>query len=287
MFDLSFFSPLFFCEHLSQITNRSGPFLHSNVCIVVCLFISTQLIFTLCVSIIDIFGPYQATDNDATIIMNLFDSNDLSHIFKRGDVFILDRGFRDAVQFLENKGFVKMPKLLNTKVERQFKTKDANESRVVTKGRYVVEVRNGTMKEFWHLFNQIWDTYSIEHFHDDFLIGAAIINAFLKKVVSDKNDSENITNRMLQSIDKPNILKNIVGSRSFELNLPKFQAVTFDRNGESSIPDFYFPRLTVEDLKQISLGTYHIKNAASYYAHHIRDRDNEFLIFVRTFAANS
>lgn len=75
-------------------------------------------------------------------------------------------------------------------------------------------------------------------------------------------------------------MKNIVRSRAFELNLPKFQAVLFDRNGIPSIPDFLFPELTREDLKLISLGTYHINNAVSYYAHHIRDNDNEFLIFI-------
>ena len=62
---------------------------------------------------------------------------------QKADTFIVDRGFRDCVEVLENKyGFqVKMPALLS-KNEKQLNTKEANSSRFVTKLRWVVEVIN-------------------------------------------------------------------------------------------------------------------------------------------------
>ena len=58
----------------------------------------------------------------------------LVNLLKEGDVMILDRGFRDAVIELENgyKLKVMMPNFLE-KGQKQFTTKQANESRLVTK----------------------------------------------------------------------------------------------------------------------------------------------------------
>ena len=52
--------------------------------------------------ILDMYGPYAATVSDANIMLQLFgsDSNELRQHFRRGDVFILDRGFRDSIPLL-------------------------------------------------------------------------------------------------------------------------------------------------------------------------------------------
>ena len=63
--------------------------------------------FTICSAdgrIADLFGPYFATNNDASIILNVLEENsDLNSLLKPGDVFILDRGFRDCVKELTEK----------------------------------------------------------------------------------------------------------------------------------------------------------------------------------------
>lgn len=64
--------------------------------------------------ILDCLGPYKATLNDATIMNNEFsDSNGpMRRYFRQGDVFILDRGFRDVIlQFLEYGYQAHMPTL--------------------------------------------------------------------------------------------------------------------------------------------------------------------------------
>lgn len=54
--------------------------------------------------IVDIYGPYFATNNDANILINVLEENpDLLSLLKPNDVFILDRGFRDCVQILKQK----------------------------------------------------------------------------------------------------------------------------------------------------------------------------------------
>lgn len=52
--------------------------------------------------IIDVPGPFLATKNDAQILdYSLSIENGLSTILKEGDIFILDRGFRDIVSTLK------------------------------------------------------------------------------------------------------------------------------------------------------------------------------------------
>ena len=74
--------------------------------------------------------------------------------FKENDLFVVDRGFRDAVDFLEEAGFrVQMPCYLS-KGTKQHSTKEANTSRLVTKVRWVVESVNGMIKQ-WKMLNKV------------------------------------------------------------------------------------------------------------------------------------
>ncbi|KAF9797227.1 hypothetical protein SFRURICE_006209 [Spodoptera frugiperda] len=53
--------------------------------------------------IIDVIGPYAATQTDAEIMKDLFtdESGPMRSFYREGDVFILDRGFRDAIPLFE------------------------------------------------------------------------------------------------------------------------------------------------------------------------------------------
>lgn len=63
---------------------------------------------------------------------------------------IVDRGFRDAVTFMEENGLqVHMPFYL-PRGKKQHSTTEANISRMVTKVRWVVESANGKVKQ-WRL----------------------------------------------------------------------------------------------------------------------------------------
>ena len=68
--------------------------------------------------IIDLFGPYKGTVNDAAIMKQV--SEQVRSVLGEGDVVLVDRGFRDAVDHLTALGLdVRMPDL---KVGKQLTT---------------------------------------------------------------------------------------------------------------------------------------------------------------------
>lgn len=99
---------------------------------------SGKIVFTL--------GPFTANDNDASITTKLLNFNGPEiDIFRPKDVFIVDRGFRDCVVNLMNRGFiVQMPACSH---KAQLTTKESNETRLVTKVRYDVERVNGVITD--------------------------------------------------------------------------------------------------------------------------------------------
>ena len=75
--------------------------------------------------------------------------------FQDGDIFIVDRGYRDAVQCLENGRYnVKMPPTIEQN-QRQLPTEMANRARMITMQRWVVEARNGHEKSIYRFLDGI------------------------------------------------------------------------------------------------------------------------------------
>ena len=55
-------------------------------------------------TILDVYCPFEATKNDATIMNNIFEIGPhLMSLLKEGDLILADRGFRDSVAFLKSK----------------------------------------------------------------------------------------------------------------------------------------------------------------------------------------
>ncbi|KAH9636341.1 hypothetical protein HF086_003641, partial [Spodoptera exigua] len=106
--------------------------------------------------IIDVVGPYAATQTDAEIINHLFidEESQYRQLFQPNDIFILDRGFRDAIPHLQSIGYqIHKPESLDPG-ETQLNTEQANKTRKVTLCRWVVEVVNGRFKRDFKLFRQ-------------------------------------------------------------------------------------------------------------------------------------
>ncbi|CAF0986858.1 unnamed protein product [Brachionus calyciflorus] len=66
--------------------------------------------FLFCVTngrILDLKVPFAAINNDATIIKDLLKKNNdkMKQTLRKNDIFVLDRGFRDAVKELEGLGY--------------------------------------------------------------------------------------------------------------------------------------------------------------------------------------
>lgn len=233
----------------------------------------------MCVStdglIAGVYGPYSATENDATILRKLIDNEPNAFAaLEFGDVFILDRGFRDVVKDIQELGYVvKIPACSDKKdkkdTKKQFSVEDANKSRLVTKTRFIVEARNGHMKMVWKYFNSVKTTAVIPDLMEDFKIGAALLNAYFPTIQTDQTMNEEVANLMLERQKIPNDLHSMV--KSLKVNETTFRLLEDD--------DFnQFPRLSVEHLKRIALGSYQIKNAPSYYQAHLKANNNSFML---------
>lgn len=98
--------------------------------------------------IIEVCGPYAATTNDATILNNLLDGPEraIHWLLCSGDIFILDRGFRDSIASLETHGYIGIMPQSQARRGSQLATIDANKSRLCTICRWPVEVVNGRLK---------------------------------------------------------------------------------------------------------------------------------------------
>ncbi|EZA52958.1 hypothetical protein X777_07635 [Ooceraea biroi] len=97
--------------------------------------------------ILTIQGPYfsDSKNNDAQMLRNEYarDGDARRAWFQDGDILVVDRGYRDVKPILEAlRIHVKMPSILEPG-QRQFFTEQANESRLVTKTRWIIEARKG------------------------------------------------------------------------------------------------------------------------------------------------
>lgn len=215
-------------------------------------------------TIIFTLGPFKAKENDAQITRKIFDSEmGSTRAYLPQDIMIVDRGFRDCVTDLKNRGFiVKMPVCSTV---AQLTTQEANQSRLVTKVRYEVERVNGVMKNVWRIFAGVVETQYIPHVMTDFEIGAALINRQSKPRTIDEDKCTIMANSMLSRLNIGNHLQNIVNGRSFErmINAQSYQLI---ENIET------VPPLTFEDLEKIAFGQYQIVQARCYLSNQLSNQ---------------
>lgn len=226
--------------------------------------------FMLCVAtngyIIAVYGPFEARTNDANILIKIMNEpGNIFEEFRNGDVFVVDRGFRDCIQALKAKGFVVVHPTIVT--GDQMSKMEANKSRLSTKTRFAVEVRNAHIKNTWTHLSGTKKYQFIPHLKKDFEIAASLVNAFSSKIVSDKNDWQEIVDLMQarsnQQCQLPNIIRHIPTS-----SYTVVQNLTL------------YPKFSYHDLKMICHGSYQIRQAPSYYQSHLRENNGNFVIKV-------
>ena len=155
--------------------------------------------FTICTTdgfILDFFGPYNGNLNDATIMKKIMKTEThFNNLLEKGDLFIVDRGFRDCKEFLKELGFfVEMPALMNKK-EKQLSTLLANKTRIVTKLRWVVEAIHGIIKQKWKLLNWEIKNQSLINIKDLFQIAGSLHNLYGPKLGSNSEQNETFIER--------------------------------------------------------------------------------------------
>lgn len=220
-----------------------------------------------------VLGPYEATMNDAKVLESILTNSHALDNLIPGDVLLLDRGFRDYVQFLRDRCFdVRMPALLQRSESRkQLTVAEANRSRFVTVNRYGVETRNKHIKTIFKIFQKEWNPRDVnDHLMADVRICAALINVYFRLIESNKGMEIEIGTRMIDRLGTPNQLPTIVFRDNFQRKLTQLQPFRdFDE----------LPTLTERDLIMIALGRYQIKQAASYCQEHFRANNSDFAVF--------
>lgn len=215
--------------------------------------------------IIEVSGAHSATQSDADITtMRIEQPDSLFHWFYRpGDIFILDRGFRDSVGLLQEYGYeVHMPEN-KPRRQLQYTTEQANKSRLVTICRWVVEVVNGRFKRDFRLLRNVYSNRALFSMIEYFKIAAALLNDFHVLVDNNVHAAEFLA-IIRDRINLPNILGNVVLQNNYNRRRTDFQLMI------ANLPGFEnFPRITEEEMILFALGSYQLKQARSYYGEHI------------------
>lgn len=210
--------------------------------------------------ILAIHGPYfsDSRNNDSSMLRNEMerDRNGIRNWFLENDIFVVDRGYRDAVPLLEELGIHhKIPYNIRTG-ETQLSTEEANESRLITKTRWIIESRNGHFKSMFKFFTDVIPMQHAIHLSDFYHICGAIINRFRQSINMEGANIE-FANQLLERARLPNTVQEIVLGEN--LHRRRGRWVNLEAN---YIDDF--PRLNLEYLRDITVGTYQLKLAPSY-----------------------
>lgn len=210
--------------------------------------------------ILDIHGPYfsDTRNNDAAMLRNEFqaDAGALREWLGDGAILIVDRGYRDVLPLLENLGIdCQMPPLLQ-RGQRQFDTEEANESRLITKTRWIIEARNGHIRSIFKFFKNIISMSHVIHLREFYLIAGSIINRYREPILM-----EGATRELARTIHQKLHAVNTVRARVEAENLARRNGM-WNHLNEDHLP--LFPRLDLNYLKELTVGIYQINLAPAY-----------------------
>lgn len=225
--------------------------------------------------ILDIHGPYFADsrNNDAAMLQNEFDrdANELGEWFREGDIFIIDRGYADAIPLLDRLGINhRMPHFLQHG-QKQFTTEEANDCRLITKTRWIVEARNGHIKSIFKFFEGIIGFDHAVNILDFYRIAGAILNKYRDPILMEGANAE-LARQMLEKYRRPNVLQ-----RRVEQENLKRRDARWVRLNEFHAP--LFPILTLEYLQELTVGIYQLGLAPSYIQDKLQREGTEVFEF--------
>ncbi|CAF1493570.1 unnamed protein product, partial [Rotaria magnacalcarata] len=130
-----------------------------------------------------------AESNTAIVVI------DGTYLYIQDDIVVVDRGFRDSVHIMESLGLnVVLPPFLNDR--RQFTTTEVNQSKYVTKVRWVVEAVNSRIKQLKYLANTIPNS-ALPHLEHDVSIVCTIINRYRPPIKTSNADDVAIAEKMI------------------------------------------------------------------------------------------
>ena len=218
--------------------------------------------------ILSVSGPYFAdgANNDAAITKHMFahDTEKINTWLQEDDICIVDRGFRDSVEFLKKRGYdVHMPSYLQ-KGQKQHSSEEANLSRLITKVRWVVESVNGRIKQFQFL-NKVVPNKYLPYVGDFVKIVCGLINKYRSSLIDVSKGSE-LAQKMLQKSNEGNKLQSFLEEKNL---LQKRTCYTPIKAADKILTDF--PVMSLDDLRSITMGVYQLKQAPSYSREHLSE----------------
>jgi len=222
--------------------------------------------------VLEIEGLYFSNNNnnDAKIFESMLKRNDsIMTVLQDGDACILDRGFRDSIMCAEERGLKTfMPSCIQKKTKggnskKQFTPAEANDSRKVTLLRRIVEQVNGRIKNLFPVFdNTIRATY-FKKLNDLFRTGIAIMNAFSPPLFKETEFTNFVASEIEARCDEHS---NELMQRVVENNWAGKKVMWMKADEDCCLE---FPTLTVEELKEITFGTYQLRMGLLYNENHL------------------
>ena len=85
----------------------------------------------------------------------------------------------------------------------------ANETRLVTKIRWVIEDANGVLKQSFRAFDGTIQNKMLNHIMNDFRIACSLVNCFFTRKISDEEDGVQIAHEMKENYHLKMISKDI------------------------------------------------------------------------------
>lgn len=218
--------------------------------------------------VVDSIGPFYGNENDASITKQILSSVDsVKRWLHDNDTIIVDRGFRDVLDLLESAGYkTEMPSFL-PKGETQHSTLTANEDRMCTKTRWVVESYHGRMKG-WKIFKeQLSSNFFINIIQHLVRIITACLNCVRGPIYQQSPERDHkdqlLAARMKERLSHPNVLAERVKA---DKDLSRKAASLWKKLDASEIS---FPSIDLEYLETVACGTYQVKQASGYISEHL------------------
>ncbi|CAG2184344.1 IQSEC [Mytilus edulis] len=229
--------------------------------------------------ILSVLGPYFANgkNNDAAITKHMISVNaeGMNEWLETSDVCVVDRGFRDVVDFLKEQGYnVEMPVYLK-KGSKQHPVEEANASRLVTKVRWVVESVNARVKQ-WRFFDKVVSNHFIPIIGDLLRIVCAVCNKFRPPLAGTHPEDKSIAEAMLEKCKKGNAIQKMVTEEGLLTKRTIYKLVDAS-NVLDELADF--PVLSMDKLREITMGVYQLKQAPNYVREH-EGEDGKFELYV-------
>ncbi|KAJ8686865.1 hypothetical protein QAD02_022659 [Eretmocerus hayati] len=220
-------------------------------------------------------GPSPADMNDATITKIIVNDKryGFTDLLRKGDILIVDRGFRDVKELLEALGYrVFMPALKGKR--KQLTVEESNWSRLVTILRWVVEAVHGIIGQKCKLLHHQFDNKLLPKAHALCQIASFLQNHFGKRIYSDNQDTKEVVQRMKERMNTKNELAEEVEAQGWSRKKVPFQVMS-----ANELIDF--PEMTELDLVKLVSGKYQLKQAISYLAEMMGEDDTFDLCYLK------